>query len=104
MLRYQLPDGRFHDLLDEPESFPDGTSAMMTAATIYRGIRHGYLDPVYAPCADQALRTVAGCMDEMGMIHGVCGCPDFVSEGTSAEAQAAFVMAEAWKEKVSDPS
>ena len=41
-----------------------------------------------------------GMMDEYGLIRGVCGCPHFISEGTSAEAQAAFVMAEAWKGRV----
>ena len=35
------------------------------------------------------------------MIHNVCGAPDFAHQGTSAEAQAAFVMADAWKQKIS---
>ncbi len=32
----------------------------------------------------------------------VCGCPDFVRAGTSAEAQAAFIMASAWKHLLQD--
>ena len=39
-------------------------------------------------------------VDGMGLVRGVCGCPDFVSEGTSAEAQAAFLMADAWYGKL----
>ncbi len=99
MLRYQLPDGRFHDILDDGESFADGTSAMMMAATVYRGIRAGYVSPSLLDAAETAYRTVSEQMDSFGLIHGVCGCPDFVSEGTSAEAQAAWVMADAWRNR-----
>ena len=99
MLRCQLPDGRFHDILDDGESFTDGTSAMMMAATVYRGIRAGYVSPSLLDAAETAYRTVSEQMDSFGLIHGVCGCPDFVSEGTSAEAQAAWVMADAWRNR-----
>ena len=100
MISLQLPDGRFHDILDDPESFADGTSALMMAAGIYRAILYGILDQKYASAADRAVETAEGMMDEYGLIRGVCGCPHFISEGTSAEAQAAFVMAEAWKGRV----
>ena len=43
MLALQCPDGRFHDILDDPDSFPDGTSALMMAAAVYRGILRGYV-------------------------------------------------------------
>ena len=32
MLPYQLADGRFHDILDEEDSFVEGTAAMMMHA------------------------------------------------------------------------
>ena len=99
MLRLQRPDGRFHDILDDPESFPDGTSAMMMAAAVFRGILHGYVSPARQEAAEAAYRTVSGCIDEIGLIHEVCGCPDFVSPGTSAEAQAARIMAAAWRDR-----
>ena len=98
MLLYQLPDGRFHDILDEKDSFVDGTSAMMMAATVYRGIKNGYLCRSFLDAAEIAYKTVSDKIDEIGLIHEVCGCPDFISEGTSAEAQAAFIMANAWRE------
>ena len=99
MLRWQLPDGRFRDILDDPASFSEGTSAMMTAAAIYRGVVHGYIPSSRLEAAEMAYQTVSGKIDEFGLIHEVCGCPDFTAEGTSAEAQAAFVMADAWREK-----
>ncbi len=99
MLFYQLPDGRFHDILDEPSSFVDGTSSLMTAAAIWRGIHDGFLSADYGVHAERAFETVTGKIDGIGLIHEVCGCPDFVAEGTSAEAQASCVMAYAWRNK-----
>ena len=98
MLDKQLPDGRFTDIVDDPDSFIDGTSSMMTAAVIYRGQAGRYLSFGTDP-ADRAIESVAGTVDDMGLIHEVSGCPDFVTQGTSAEAQAAYIMACAWKNR-----
>lgn len=100
MLAYQLPDGRFHDILDDPESFIDGTSAMMAAATVFRGILRGYVSRSRLDAAETAWHAVTAAMDRFGLIRQVCGCPDFISEGTSAEAQAAYIMADTWRAKL----
>ncbi len=100
MLRHQLPDGRFHDIMDEPSSFIDGTSSLMLAAAIWRGIHGGFVPTDYGAYAERAFQTVTEKIDSIGLIHEVCGCPDFVAEGTSAEAQASYVMASAWRNKV----
>lgn len=121
MLKYRLPDGRFMDILDEKGSFTDGTSAMMMSAVIYRGLLKGYLgadnniietgstgssdNPVvidYESCADLAFETVTEKIDKYGLIYEVSGCPHFVSQGTSAEAQAAYVMASAWRKQLKE--
>ena len=104
MLDYQCPDGRFHDILDDPNTFIDGTSALMMAATVFRGIKNGYIPSTYKPAAELALRTVSDKIDTLGLIHEVCGCPHFLSEGTSAEAQASFIMAVSWRKKLLFPS
>ena len=104
LLRYQLPDGRFHDILDDSTSFVDGTSATMTAAAIWRGIDDGFLPAEYGVFAERAFQTVTGTIDSIGLIHQVCGCPDFTAEGTSAEAQASYVMASAWRSRCGDGS
>jgi rhamnogalacturonyl hydrolase YesR len=101
MLPYQLADGRFHDILDEEDSFVEGTAAMMMASFIYRGIAGGWIPEKYRAAADRVRETMDDYIDEYGIIHEVCGCPDFISQGTSAEAQAAFIMADAWREKLS---
>ena len=100
MLKYRTSDGRFHDILDDADTFVDGTSSMMMTSAIYRGIYNGYLDKSWRSYADQAYMTVLQKVDNYGLVREVCGCPDFLSEGTSAEAQAAFIMADAWRMRI----
>ena len=99
MLPYARADGRFPDILDDPASFADGTSAMMAAAAIWRGMWGGWLRSDHSSRAARAFGTVTAAIDDIGLIHQVCGCPDFVAPGTSAEAQAAYIMAAAWRAK-----
>lgn len=99
MLKYQLADGRFHDILDDDCSFIDGTGAMMAAVYIYRSIAGGMLPETCRPFADRTAETIEKYVDSFGIIHGVCGCPDFIREGTSAESMAAYIMMHAWKER-----
>lgn len=99
MLPWQLPDGRFHDILDDETSFADGTSAMMAAAFIYRGCCQKWLPYGHLPAAEKTVETMEKYVDRFGIIHGVCGCPDFVREGTSAESMAAYLMMHGWRKR-----
>jgi len=103
MLKYQRPDGRFHDILDDENSFVEGTAAMMMAAYIYRGLCGGWLSESYEPYARRVIETMENYVDQWGIIRQVCGCPHFVSPGTSAESMAAYLMMHAhfakWKGK-----
>ena len=99
MERFRLADGRFRDILDEEDSFIDGTSAMMAAAAAYRGILGGWIGKEHLAAAELACDTVSGKIDGMGLVREVCGCPHFEEEGTSAEAQAAWIMADSWRRK-----
>ena len=70
---------------------PDGRLAMISGDA-----------PVSDPASNgevcfRAYATVSSKIDRYGLIREVCGCPDFTSEGTSAEAQAAFLMATAFR-------
>lgn len=102
MLRYQLPDGRFHDILDEPDSFVEGTGAMMMATYIYRGMVGGWLPAEYAEYAERVRVTMEDYVDELGLIREVCGCPHFLEVGTSAESMAAYLMMHGWYGKWKD--
>lgn len=77
-------DGLFHDILNDPSSFVDGTSAMMAATVLYRGLLEGWLDEengLPLSQAEAAYRTMCAKVDDFGILHNVCGCPDFVSSG-----------------------
>ena len=100
MIKFQLPDGRFRDVLDDENSFVDGAAAMMMAAAIYRGVSQGWMVSDYLKYADLVYFTMDNYVDKYGIIHEVCGCPHFNSQGTSAESMAAYLMMHAWKEKV----
>ena len=50
--------------------------------------------------ADKVACTMEQYVDEYGIIHEVCGCPDFLTVGTSAESMAAYLMMHAWRKKV----
>lgn len=102
MLRYQLPDGRFHDILDKPDSFVEGTGAMMMATYIYRGMVGGWLPAEYAEYAERVRVTMEDYVDELGLIREVCGCPHFLEVGTSAESMAAYLMMHGWYGKWKD--
>lgn len=101
MLKYQLPDGRFHDILDDDQSFAEGTGAMMMSAFIYRGISGGWLGAEYMPYADKVLNTMDKYVDQYGIIHEVCGCPHFLAVGTSAESMASYLMMHSYYSKAS---
>lgn len=99
MLCYQLPDGRFHDILDDTSTFVEGTAAMMMATYIYRGCKQHWLSEEYLKYAEQIAETMEKYIDEYGIIQEVCGCPDFLTSGTSAESLAAYLMMHAWRNK-----
>ncbi len=99
MLKYQLADGRFHDILDESDSFVEGTAAMMMATFVYRGMVGEWLPKEYAVYAERVRITMEEYVDEIGLIREVCGCPDFLQVGTSAESMAAYLMMHGWYEK-----
>ena len=99
MLKYQLPDGRFYDILDEETSFAEGTAAMMLAAFIYRSVNAGWLSEEYLPKADKVRETMEAYVDSFGFIQEVCGCPDFFEVGTSAESMASYLMMHAHYKK-----
>jgi rhamnogalacturonyl hydrolase YesR len=92
MLKYRCESGMFHDILDDTSTFEDATSAMMVAAFIYRGTAENWLDKSLVDIADFIFEKVQARVDKFGIIRGVCGSPHFNSPGTSAEAQAVYIM------------
>ena len=71
----------------------------MTAYTIYRGIRSGWLPEDYRRTADKLADAVESHVDEFGFLDPVCAMPHFDSPGVAPEGQAFLVMLEAEREK-----
>ena len=98
-LAHQRPDGLFHDVVDQPETFVETNLSQMLAYSIYRGLVGGWLPPAYKEHADKMRAAAHQKVDGSGYVRGVCGAPTFDRAGTAPEGQAFFLLMEAaWKE------
>lgn len=87
-------DGRFYDVVDNPESFEETNLCQMTAYTIYRGISQGWLDASCKTFGDEMRKRAGEKMNDYGFIREACGAPDFNKPGYSPEAQAFYLLME----------
>ena len=94
-LPWRRPDGLFHDVLDEPNTFVETNFAQMLAYTLYRGVAGGWMPQSYLATADSLRAAAIGKVDAYGIVQGVCGAPNFNKSGTSTEGQAFFLLMEA---------
>jgi len=94
-LKYQRPDGLFHDVLDDPATFVETNAAQMLAYAIFRGVHRGSLDQGYLAPAQKMREAAHAKVDEFGLVQGVCGAPNFDRPGTATEGQAFFLLMEA---------
>lgn len=88
-------DGLFHNIVDNPNSFVETNLSQMLAYTIYRGIKANWLDMSYKKYADKMRMAAHSKVDNLGLVQGVCGSPEFDHPGTATEGQAFFIMMEA---------
>ena len=94
-LPHQLPDGAFHDVLDDPTTFREVNFAQMLAYTIYRGVAGGWLDEALLPYAEKARAAALAEVDTYGLVRNVCGAPHFDKPGVAPEGQAFHILMEA---------
>lgn len=94
-LRYQRPDGLFHDVVDQPATFVETNLAQMLSFSIYEGVAAGWLPTTYRAHAGRMRRAARLMMDGDGFVQGACGAPNFDLPGVSTEAQAFCIMMEA---------
>jgi rhamnogalacturonyl hydrolase YesR len=93
-LAHQRPDGLFHDMLDQPESFVETNLAQILAFSIFTGVKGGWLPASYRAAADKMRAAARAKVDQYGFVQGVCGAPTFDHAGVAAEGQAFFLMME----------
>jgi unsaturated rhamnogalacturonyl hydrolase len=94
-LEHRRPDGVFTDVVDDPTTFSEANLAQMLAFACFTGAADGWLPPGYAGVGRSLLAAARARVDEAGFVTGVCGAPRFDRQGTSAEAQAFFLLATA---------
>lgn len=94
LLEFMRPDGFFHDVVDDPDTFVETNLSQMTAYAIYRGVKDGWLDDKYRQKADFMRAAAESMQDEFGFIQNVCGAPAFDKPGISPEGQAFFLLME----------
>ncbi len=94
-LAHLREDGLFHNIVDDPHSFVETNLAQMMAYSIYRGIQGGWIDERYKEKGDTMRLAAHSKVDELGLVQGVCGSPEFDHPGTATEGQAFFIMMEA---------
>jgi rhamnogalacturonyl hydrolase YesR len=98
-IAYMREDGLFHNIVDNPNSFVETNLSQMIAYSIYRGIKGGWIDKSYMDKANKMRAAVHSKVDELGLVQGVCGSPEFDHPGTATEGQVFFILMEvAYKE------
>lgn len=94
LLGFLRPDGLFHEVVDDPETFVETNLSQMTAYFIYTGIDQGWLDQKFLCFADRMRKAAEKKMNALGFIEGVCGAPTFDKPGYSPEGQAFYILME----------
>jgi unsaturated rhamnogalacturonyl hydrolase len=73
LLAHQDADGMWHQLIDDPASWPETSSTGMFTFAFISGVRHGWLDErTYAPAARKAWLRLITYLDENAAIREVC--------------------------------
>lgn len=67
----QAPDGLWHTILDDPESYEETSGTAAIAAGILHGIRTGILDNSFLPCAEKAIEGILNQIDADGTVLNV---------------------------------
>ncbi len=95
VLSYMTPDGLFHDVIDNTDTFVEGNLSQMLAYTLYRGMQGGWLPADYLKYAETLRNAANRAVDQYGLVQNVCGAPHFDKPGIAPEGQAFYLLMEA---------
>ena len=99
LLQYRLPNGLFHDVVDDKSTFEEVNLSQMLAYAIFRGAYSGWAKEEWLPAAKQMQQAARDRVDHFGLVQGVCGAPSFNKPGVAPEGQAFFLMMETAADK-----
>lgn len=70
---FQDPDGMWHEIIDEPASYPETSATAMIATAMLRGIRKGWISAAdYQPAVDRAWLAILTRASSDGSLIDVC--------------------------------
>ncbi|MBO9639473.1 MAG: glycoside hydrolase family 88 protein, partial [Siphonobacter aquaeclarae] len=73
LLKYQDADGMWHQLIDDPNSWPETSSTGMFTFAFVTGVKEGWLDAkTYGPAARKAWLRLITYLNEQSDIREVC--------------------------------
>ena len=73
LLKHQDANGMWHQLIDDPNSWPETSCTGMFAFAFITGVRHGWLDErIYGPAARKAWLALTTYLEPNGDIREVC--------------------------------
>jgi unsaturated rhamnogalacturonyl hydrolase len=73
LLKYQDKDGMWHQLIDQPEAWPETSSTAMFTFAMVSGVKNGWLDAKsYTPAARKAWLGLLKYLEPNGDIRNVC--------------------------------
>lgn len=94
MLSFLTPDGKFHYILDDPDTFPETETCAMTAYAIFRACKENLIGRSFLEQGRLLRDAVWSMVDADGLVQGCAASPDFLHPGTSVEGQAHTLMME----------
>lgn len=95
ILTYMTPDGRFHDIIDNADTFLEVNLSQMLAYALFRGMKGGWLQADYLQYAEKLRDAANRELDQFGLVQNVCGAPHFDRPGVAPEGQAFYLLMEA---------
>jgi unsaturated rhamnogalacturonyl hydrolase len=73
LLRYQDPDGMWHQLLDKPDALPETSCTGMFTFALITGVKKGWLDgTTYGPAARKGWLGLVKYIDANADVREVC--------------------------------
>jgi rhamnogalacturonyl hydrolase YesR len=73
LLKYQDANGMWHQLIDDPDAWPETSSTAMFAFAFISGVKEGWLDAnTYGPAARKAWLGLTGYLDKNYNLREVC--------------------------------
>lgn len=72
IIRWQGPDGLWHQLLDKSDSYPETSCSAMFTYAIARAVHKGYIEPRYLSAAQRGWEGILTKVQPDGQIAGIC--------------------------------